>query len=75
MSLKDWKKTLDETYLVHYYNEKNGNRLRLESVFIDNSPNEWQVRVGGFTNGKIRRHSIKTKAQALKFAKNYMRRN
>ncbi len=78
MAIKDWKKTLDETYLIHYFNEKTFEKLRLESVFINNAPNEWQMRVGGASfgnNGKIIKHSIKTKSQALAFAKQYMRRH
>jgi hypothetical protein len=76
--LKDWEKTLDETYLVHFYNNKTGKKLRLESVFIANAPNEWQIREGGssFGNiGKIVKHSIKSKSEALRYAKAYMRRH
>ena len=76
--LKCWKKTLNETNLVHFYNKKNRKRLRLESVFINNAPNEWQIRSGGFSfgkTGKVIKHSIKTKSQALKFAKSYMKKH
>lgn len=76
--LKCWRKTLDEPSIVYYYNEKNKKRLRLESIFINNAPNEWQIRIGGSffgKSGKIIRHSVKSKPQAIQIAKSYMRKH
>ena len=76
MALKDWEKSLDETYLVHFYNNKSGKKLRLESIFAETKPNVWRVMADNFVWGElgnIIRDNLKSKADALKFAKSYMR--
>ena len=76
MALKDWEKTLDETYLVHFYNNKSGKKIRLESIFINNKPNMWRIVAGKFVwgqSGDIIKGNLKSKSQALSFAKKYMR--
>lgn len=73
---KDWKKTLNETYLVHFHNNKTGKKIRLESVFINNKPNVWRVCSGNFVwgeSGNIIKDNLKTKSEALKYANQYMK--
>jgi hypothetical protein len=70
-----WKKTLNETYLVHFYNDETEQKIRVESIFINNAPNEWQVSTGFRKFGELGtllKTGIKTKSQAVSFAKKYM---
>jgi hypothetical protein len=73
---KGWKKTLDETYLAHFYNTKSGNKLRVESIFVNNQPNIWRVTVGKKLifgqQGDILKDDLKSKSEALAYAKKYM---
>jgi len=70
MALKDWKKTENGKWSVVYKNKKNvEDYVTLEYV---NEKNRllWKVRTL-----KVRNEYFKTKSQALKYAKAYMRKN
>jgi hypothetical protein len=75
--VKGWEKTCDETYLVHFYNEKAEKILRLEGVFKDFETRYekpvWRVSVGGTIHGTLLKDYLRSKSAALKFAMQYMR--
>jgi hypothetical protein len=79
MALKDWKKTLDEATLFHYYNSKKKKILRGQKIYKDWSMKSewynpaWRVTVGKNIHGRILRDYLITKSQTLRFAKSYMR--
>jgi hypothetical protein len=74
---KQWIKTLDETYLVHFYNERKQQILRAEAIFKDSetrySKPKWRVIVGGSIHGELLKDNFKNKQEAIEYAKEYMR--
>jgi len=68
MALKDWKRITNLTYFIKWKNDKNS--LWLIATMDSIPQNGWIV-----YNWKLPKKRFKTKSQALKFAKNYMRIN
>jgi len=78
MALKDWKK-VDERYRIGYihYALKKGTRINLYLNRNQIYTKPWTVTHCPENNkdGKYFSKEFKTKAQALKFARNYMEKN
>ena len=70
MALKDWKKIGERKGFIQFL--KNTNRSR---VIIENYPLGWEVKayISGRSASVFSKFGIKTRSQALKFAKQYMR--
>ena len=66
MALKDWEKGKTEGGHLAYYNKKNTDVL----VFTKGKK-DWNVRYGEIGQGDYK--SFKSKSQALKFAREYMK--
>lgn len=79
MALKDWEQILfDETpYYIKFYNQEDDRILLVEAIEKDSHTRyktpKWQVSVGGSVSRVLLKDYIKTKSEALKFAKSYMR--
>lgn len=73
MALKDWEKTGD----THWIKRIKGSRIIEKSVFVDiNFGDQDIVDIEHFQNpSKDERRVFKTKSQALKFAKSYMKKH
>jgi len=72
MALKDWKKETKKKKFIHFSNRKN------ESLYIwkthysyESLRGRWHVDASRMKSQK----NFKTKSQALKFAKSYMRKH
>jgi hypothetical protein len=71
MALKDWKKTRyvhdkNDTW-IDYTNKNTGSKVHIFRY----AKNNWSINV----NSSILEREVKTKSQALKFAKSYMRKH
>jgi len=82
MALKDWKEqkvgTIGNTHNIIWWLKKrdnnSDNKLELWRVeTIKFAPKRKELSVWGVSHRKIRTRTFKTKSQALKFAKSYMR--
>ena len=73
MTLKDWKKEYNGKLVINYKN-KYGDSLQVIKEYLDiydsDTQRVWKI----FDNTKMIKH-FKTKSQALKFAKAYMRKH
>jgi hypothetical protein len=75
MATKDWKKTSEEYYKTQWEN-KEGDIVKIQEIFVNNEPNQWEVRYGKNHPYLINLNLLqifKTKSQALSFARQYMR--
>ena len=68
MALKDWKKGSDLTW--YYHGKKSG----VNKLYIDNYSG-WRVVIVTTYEWDRYERNFKTKSQALKFAKSYMRKH
>ena len=76
MALKDWKKVGNNTWR-HYpatYNKNNVEKIVLEYLPGKTNSYKWEVYFVGLYQSGVA-ESFKTKSQALKFAKSYMRKH
>lgn len=72
MALKDWKKTQNKKDWIQY-NKKNDMYWNSDYVSIEPFKDNWTVSTILFEGDNEK--SFKSKSQALKFAKSYMRKN
>ena len=73
MALKDWEKS---RYGLYWRNVEKNQSVSVNFAVFNNRPNAWVMSVG--TLGKfpsIHNRIFKTKAEAIAYAKKYMRRN
>ena len=72
MALKDWKK--DVRYKNHFINKVDKNSIAIVFDYIG-FENKWLVVIYNKYKDTILDRAFKTKSEALKFAKSYMRRH
>lgn len=78
-SIKDWKKIVDDKGYIKFYNSKSEKILLVELKERDGAMRYknplWFISVGGSLRRESIKEFVKTKSQALRFAKNYMRKH
>lgn len=77
MATKDWKKTVNDSDIIEYFNDSDYENEKEDSETIQimrGSNKEWSWNVRFFTNGVYagRGKFFKSKSEAIKFAKKYM---
>jgi hypothetical protein len=70
MALKDWKKTLNQKYRIEWLNRKSNIGIY---IFWSRNENSWFFRYYKFNMAHHEIGKFKSKSQALKFAKAYLR--
>lgn len=74
MALKDWKKNKLSSSIRVFYNKNPDLQLEILAPQYFHTDTVWKVWVYRFwSSDKIENVAFKTKSQALKFAKSYMR--
>ena len=75
MVIKNWKKDFDKKDTFQYRNKKNNDILTAIKMTGKEPTSTWKGWIVDVNFGKKSRRAFKTKAQALKYAKAYMRKN
>ena len=79
MALKDWKKIYDVKYLIRFKNKNTYDKVGVVEVTTDkwavkDKDITWKVQYyKNYGTVNLLKSNFKTKSQALKFAKSYMR--
>lgn len=74
MVLKDWKKTINEKYMIKFGKRNASNAVTIEIYPIcENKILKYHVRVGSVFSVHLESKSFELKSKALSYAKQYMR--
>lgn len=73
--LKDWKRDTNFESVIVYINKNSGAELNLSRKIVRIGNNRLTVEDWGVELGSKLLKECKTKAEAIKYAKNYMRKN
>ena len=74
MATKDWKKETDTSKMILYVNKYN-NKFNVDVFYYRfHYKNKWLVKTA-ITDESLKIKTFKTKSQALKYAKSYMRKH